>query len=214
MSEVSVPELLRHSSNVLHVVEGVFFSLVALAALVEIKTSSLNWRRIWSLFLLVGGAFLAACLIFQKETSQISRAWLNLQASPMRVQHIAVAVLLFVAGGYELILLRRPDLKTIGYFSGLLLMVVGVLFCVHVQKGAPKAVAYSLLYHRAVGLFFILAGISRMAQRATHKISWNYAWTFFLLLCGFLMATYREPSGAFEPQRVSFSSEDMKSLLQ
>ncbi|MBI4052026.1 MAG: hypothetical protein HY400_05930 [Elusimicrobia bacterium] len=199
------PEHLRAGSDFVHMVEGTLLSVAALMALGEVKSPSSWFRWGWPLVLCLTGFFLPLYMFLHRGFSK---------ADSQQVQLLVIAGLICVAGLYEMVSHSREEMETWGCVSGLLFVVIGALFCVHTQHGSEGAMRYALLFHRILGSVFILSGLSKFMYALSRKAYLGYVWGFMLLMAGFLLASYREPKGAYEPQKVTITSEEIQQLMQ
>jgi hypothetical protein len=194
------PEEMQLISNAAHVVEGAIIMIVAVIALAQAIGYALSGRRrfAWPSLLLAAGVFLLLYLLIPWHGfDQAVAQWQYIFTDPQQRQHFAIAVALTLAGGAEVLHVRRADRWLAPVFP-LATVAVGIAFFMHTQHGTTEAVQRAVLIHKLLGMFLGSAGVLAMTARIKPQVRWlQFAWPAALLIAAVLLFVYREPAGAY-----------------
>jgi uncharacterized membrane protein HdeD (DUF308 family) len=198
------PEEMRQISNLAHWIEGAVLGSAAVIALVEAsgRQAAHRARLLWPAVVLSAGVFLLGYLVIPHHgLSRTREQWAFVFGDPQQRQHVALATLAAVGGVVELFhrtgRLRGRAWQLVWPAA---IVTAGLLFALHTQHGTGDAVARATLIHRVLGVLLIAAGVLRVADAfAAERRRWPaFAWPLALLGASILLASYREPEGAYE----------------
>ncbi len=204
------PQEMRFLSDLAHWIEGGILGAVALAALAEAagRLRASPGRYLWPSLILVAGLFLAPYLFLHHGLAQIDKTWRLVLQDMQQQQHLTMAALLLVAGAAELAA-RGGALRALAWRLAwpAALAAIGALFLIHLQHGAEAAVTWAQTVHRYLGIVLIAAALLRAAQVVGLRPArlFAYGWALALLAAALLLASYREPEGAYE--RMTFAGK-------
>ena len=189
--QLHTPEELILYSNIAHWVFGAIFLIVSGIALMQALGYWKSRPYLWPMLVLIAGLFLPVFSFFH-HWNELGFVWQAMIGDPQQRQHLIMAILLGIAGIFELKSKRKLVFPAV-------LVIIGIMFIVHPQHGAGEAVMRASIIHQYLGVILILTGISRSAEMLWPKRKWlAYPWIFFLAIAAILLISYREPANAYQ----------------
>lgn len=163
-------------------------------------------QYLWPTLILMAGLFLPLYLLLLNGIDKVGDSARLIISDTQQREHILMASLLVVAGVVET--LRRANIlksEQWRFVWPVVLVLLGITFAVHTQKGTPEAVAWAIRRHFYLGSIIILAGLFKVADVLWgRKFKWlAFPWILLLLVAAVLFITYREPEGAFRTEPLS-----------
>jgi uncharacterized membrane protein HdeD (DUF308 family) len=198
------PEEMRQISNLAHWIEGAVLGSAALLALVAAsgRPAADRARRAWPALVLTAGILLFGYLVFPHHGLNRTREqWAFVFGDPQQRQHVLLAMLAALGGAAELFH-RTGRLRSRAWqlVWPAATITAGLLFALHTQHGTGDAVARAILIHRVLGSLLVGVGVLKVADAfSERRRPWlAFAWPLALLGAAILLASYREPAGAYE----------------
>jgi hypothetical protein len=198
------PEEMRQISDLAHWIEGAVLGSAAIIALVAAsgRPAAERARLAWPALVLSAGVLLFGYLVIPHHgLSRAREQWAFVFGDPQQRQHLALATLAALGGAAELFH-RTGRLRSRAWqlVWPAAIITAGLLFALHVQHGTGESVARAMLIHRALGILLVAAGVLKLADAfAADRRPWlAFAWPLALLAASVLLASYREPEGAYE----------------
>jgi hypothetical protein len=199
------PDEMRHISDLAHVVEGFVLGTAAVVALLQARGVFIAGSRrfAWPGLIAGAGVFLLAYLFVPHHGLSLARTqWDFVLSDPQQRQHVAIAVLTLIGGTCELLMIAgrvHGNAWRVAWPASL--VIIGILFLIHPQHGTSEAVSRATLLHRVTGCLFVAAGLTAAAKAFLRLKSAVLAalWPVWLLSAAIVLASYREPDGAFHP---------------
>ncbi len=204
MNPFHTPEELQYFTSLAHWLEGGILGIVVIVAflqivgLLKIKKAQL----IWSLAILIAGAFLVPYMLLHHGLDRIKDSWIYIINDPEQRQHLIMGILLMIAGAAELLFALKPMIaKVWNFIFPVSLIVIGIMFMVHNQHGTSEVVHQLVVYHRYLGSMLILSGLAKAISIWKENIKiFQYLWILFLLITSIMLISYKEPNISYNTQ--------------
>ena len=185
------PDELRRASDLGHRIEGILLLVVAVLAIAG-NVFAIVWASTaWPVPVVTAGLLLLIAIYPRHPVGDWSLIW----GEPQQRQHTMIAVAL-VAGGIAVLL--KPRLPGLGVVWPGALVLAGILFLTHAQRGTGEAVRKAVRRHRILGATLILAGLIAASAVWTSNAALAELWPVVLLVAALQLLLYREPAGAYE----------------
>jgi hypothetical protein len=197
-------EEMRQISNLAHVLEGAVLGIAAAIAFLQARSPAPSGSRryAWQALIATAGLVLLGYLLVPYHGVSLAREqWEYVWTDPQQRQHLAMALLLMVGGGCELLTATGVVTQRAWRFGWPLGLVgIGALFVIHQQHGTTDAVARAEMIHRVLGATLVITGLlaAAAARSSPSRPTWARLWPLTLLVVALLLVIYREPEGAHE----------------
>lgn len=199
--QLHTPEEFRYLSSVGHWIAGYIFLAVVIVAFLQKLGFLKNKPYIWPILVTIAGNILIPYNILHHKLNELPLVLKVIELDSQQRQHFIMFNLIFIGGVTELLIsMKKAKAKLWHFVWPAAILIIGLLFLTHPQHGNAEALAYTIPFHKSLGIILIIAAVGKSADVIwSKKYKWiAYLWIFFLFISSIMLISYNEPIGAYQ----------------
>lgn len=199
--QLHTPEEFRYLSTVGHWIVGYIFLAIVIVAFLQKLGFFKNKLYLWPILVIIAGIILIPYNMLHHGLDELPLVWKVIELDPQQRQHFIMFNLIFVGGVFELLIsLKKLKAKLWHFVWTGAIFIIGIMFLTHPQHGTLEALAYTVPFHKTLGIILLITAIVKSVDVIWgKKYKWiAYMWILFLLSTSIMLISYNEPKGAYQ----------------